>query len=82
MPFLLCDCETLCFAWKGGHKLERLIKYWYLGGMKYATVVCNIMVKVVSYTNAVVRYDGQNVRLMHGQTNVAETTSKAEKGMG
>jgi hypothetical protein len=40
------------------------------------------MMKVVSYANAVVGYDGPNVRLMHGQTNVAETTSKAEKGMG
>ena len=65
-----------------GHKLERLIKYWCLRGMKYATVVYNVMMKVVSYANAVVGYDGPNVRLMHGQTNVVETTSKAEKGMG
>jgi hypothetical protein len=40
------------------------------------------MMKVVSYANAVIGYNGPNVRLMHGQTSVAETTSKAEKGMG
>lgn len=82
MPVLLCDCETLCFAWKEGHRLERLIKYWYLRGMKYATVVYNVIMKVVSYANAVVGYDGPNVKLTHGQTYVAETTSKAEKGVG
>jgi hypothetical protein len=75
MPVLLCDCETLRFAWKEGHRLERLIKYWYLRGMEYAAVVYNVMMKVVGY-------DGPNVKLMRGQTYVAETTSKAEKGVG
>lgn len=49
--------------------------------MKYAAVVYNIMMKVVSYANAVVGYDGLNVTLKRGQTYVVETTSKAEKGM-
>jgi hypothetical protein len=81
MP-VLCDCETSCFAWKEGHRLERLIKYWYLIGMKYAAVVYNVMMKVVGYANAVVGYYGPNVKLTHGQTYVAETTSKGEKGVG
>jgi hypothetical protein len=49
--------------------------------MKYAAVVYNIMMKVMSYADAVVGYDGPKVTLTHGQAYVVETTSKAEKGM-
>jgi hypothetical protein len=38
--------------------------------------------KVVNYANAIVGYDGTNMRVTHGQTSVVETTWKAEKGMG